>query len=304
MTLTLIQMTLIMACGAGWRLFSPAGLTAEQTRQVLTTVVYYIFLPAMILEVLWSADIGVHSVEYTFVGVGGILASLLIIWIIVRLLKFNRPQAGAVILAASFPNVTYLGLPVLEQVFGNWARSVAIQLDLFAASPLVFTVGIMIARHYGEDEGGEHSPMLSFLNTPPFIAAFIAVLLNLNHIPSPVWIDGVLQQLSAAVVPLMLFSLGLALSWNSFRLKNMPYVIPVILVKLLLMPLCVITMLPYLTMNDEYKIATVIDMAMPSMVLGIIFCDRYKLDSSLYAMAVTVTTLFSILTLPFWYGVL
>ena len=303
MTLTLIQMTLIMACGAGWRFFSPAGLTAEQTRQVLTTVVYYIFLPAMILEVLWLADIGVHSIEYTFVGVGGILSSLLVIWIIARLLKFSRPQAGAVILAASFPNVTYLGLPVLEQVFGNWARSVAIQLDLFAASPLVFTVGIMIARHYGEDEG-IHSPMLSFLNTPPFIAAFIAVLLNLNQIPSPVWIDGVLQQLSAAVVPLMLFSLGLALSWNTFRLQNMPYVIPVIVVKLLLMPLCVIQMLPYLTMNDEYKIAAVIDMAMPSMVLGIIFCDRYKLDSSLYAMTVTVTTLFSMLTLPFWYGLL
>ncbi len=304
MTLTLIQMTLIMACGAGWRLFSPAGLTAGQTRQVLTTVVYYIFLPAMIMEVLWSADIGVHSLEYTLIGVGGILSSLLIIWIIARLLKFNRPQAGAVILAASFPNVTYLGLPVLEQVFGNWARSVAIQLDLFAASPLVFTIGIMIARHYGKDEGGEHSPLLSFLNTPPFIAAFIAVLLNLNHISSPEWIDGVLKQLSAAVIPLMLFSLGLALSWNSFRLKNMPYVIPVILVKLLLMPLCVIEILPYLTMNDEYKIAAVIDMAMPSMVLGIIFCDRYKLDSSLYAMAVTVTTLFSILTLPFWYSVL
>ncbi|MCK5189351.1 MAG: AEC family transporter, partial [Methylococcales bacterium] len=93
-------------------------------------------------------------------------------------------------------------------------------------------------------------------------------------------------------------------SWNSFRLKNVPYVIPVILVKLLLMPLCIIAMLPYLTMTDEYKTAAVIDMAMPSMVLGIIFCDRYKLDSSLYAMAVTVTTLFSILTLPFWYSVL
>jgi len=304
MTLTLIQMTLIMACGSGWRLFSPAGLTADQVRQVLTSVVYYLFLPAMVLEVLWSADIGIHSLEYTLVGVGGILSSLLIIWIIVRLSKFSRPQAGAIILAASFPNVTYLGLPVLEQVFGNWARSVAIQLDLFAASPLVFTIGIMIARHYGKDEGGEHSPLLSFLNTPPFIAAFIAVLLNLNHISSPEWIDGVLKQLSAAVIPLMLFSLGLALSWNSFRLKNMPYVIPVILVKLLLMPLCVIEILPYLTMNDEYKIAAVIDMAMPSMVLGIIFCDRYKLDSSLYAMAVTVTTLLSILTLPFWYGVL
>ncbi len=55
------------------------------------------------------------------------------------------------ILAAAFPNVTYLGLPVLEQTFGSWARSVVIQIDLFATAPLLFTVGIMIVRHYGED---------------------------------------------------------------------------------------------------------------------------------------------------------
>ena len=58
-------MTLIMLCGAGWRLAKPAGLSAEQTRQVLTTVVYYLLLPAMVLDVLWTADIGWHSLQYT-----------------------------------------------------------------------------------------------------------------------------------------------------------------------------------------------------------------------------------------------
>lgn len=298
MTLTLIQMILIMACGAGWRVMSPAGLSVGQTRQVLTTVVYYVFLPALILDVLWKADIGLHSFEFSLLGVGGILLSLLIIWLIAHMLKFDKPQMGAVLLAASFPNVTYLGLPVLEQTFGSWARSVAIQIDLFVAAPLVFTVGIMISRYYGEDEG-EHRSMLAFLNTPPFWVAFVAVVLNLNDISAPLWLEGTLQKLSAAVVPLMLFSLGLALSWDAIRLKNVPYIIPVILIKLFLMPLIVIEMVTYLTMNEEFKSAAVIDMAMPSMVLGIVFCDRYKLDSSLYAMAVTVTTLFSILTLPF-----
>ncbi len=303
MTLTLIQMILIMACGAGWSVMCPAGLSVGQTRQVLTTIVYFVFLPALILDVLWKADIGLHSFEFSMLGVGGILLSLLIIWLIAHMLKFDKPQMGAVLLAASFPNVTYLGLPVLEQTFGSWARSVAIQIDLFAAAPLVFTVGIMISRYYGEDEG-EHRSMLAFLNTPPFWVAFVAVVLNLNDISAPLWLEGTLQKLSSAVVPLMLFSLGLALSWDAIRLKNVPYIIPVILIKLFLMPLIVIEMVTYLTMNEEFKAAAVIDMAMPSMVLGIVFCDRYKLDSSLYAMAVTVTTLFSILTLPFWYSIL
>ena len=49
MNSTLIQMTLLMACGVVWRILGPAGLTAEQTRQVLTTFVYYLLLPAMVL---------------------------------------------------------------------------------------------------------------------------------------------------------------------------------------------------------------------------------------------------------------
>jgi predicted permease len=51
-------------------------------------------------------------------------------------------------------------------------------------------------------------------------------------------------------------------------------------------------------------VATVLEVAMPSGVLCLVLCDRYGLDASLYAMAVTVTTVLSLLTLPLWYGVL
>lgn len=301
MITTLIQMTLIIACGIAWRIISPAGLNAEQSRKVLTTVVYTVFLPALVLEVLWSTKLGLQSFEYTLLGGSGILITLLIIWILCRVLKFGRKQTGAVLLATAFPNVTYLGLPVLQQTFGNWARSVAIQLDLFAAAPLVFTVGIMIARYYGENKT-KPKHLLSFLTTPPFLAAFVAVLLNINQIAIPLWLAGVLQQMSDAVVPLMLFSLGLALHWDTIRLKNFSYIVPVLVIKLLFMPWLVLEMVTYMTVSEEHKAAVVLDMAMPSMVLGIVLCDQYKLDSALYAMAVAMTTLLSILTLPYWYS--
>ena len=303
MTLTLVQMTLIMACGAGWRLIKPAGLSADETRTVLTSVVYYVFLPALVLDVLWAAKLGVQSIEFSLLGISTILVSLLVIWLVTHLFTLTRSQTGAILLATAFPNVTYLGLPVLEQAYGAWARSVAIQLDLFAAAPLVFTVGIMIARCYGEDNAGRKS-ILSFFNTPPFWAAFLAVVLNLNQLAAPFWLDGLLNQLSAAVVPLMLFSLGLALNWKTIRLKNLPYIVPVIIIQLFFMPLLAMTIVTFLSMSDEYKAAAVLDLAMPSMVLGIVFCDRYKLDSGLYAMAVTLTTLCSMLTLPFWFSIL
>lgn len=301
---TLIQMTLLVACGVGWRMLSPAGLTAEKTRLVLTTFVYYLLLPAMVLEVLWTADIGFQSFHYTMLGIGCILFAMLCIWTVGALFRFEDKRLGAIILASAFPNVTYLGLPVLEQAFGSWARSVAIQIDLFSLSPFLFTFGIMIVRHYGEDTSEKPKSALSFLNAPPFWAAAIAVILNLNGIVAPVWLAGALQKLSAAVVPLMLVSLGLALNWKSVSARNVPYVIPVILIKMFLMPLFAIFLVSYLPMAGQYKAAAVLDLTMPSMVLGVVFCDRYKLDSALYAMTVTVTTALSLITLPFWHGIL
>ena len=301
MTSTLLQMAVLMACGALWRMIRPGGLTAEQARPALTTVVYYLFLPAMVLEVLWRADIGMKSLQYTLLGVTSITFAMLCIWLSGRLLKFDNRRLGAMILAASFSNVTYLGLPVLEQAFGPWARSVAIQIDLFASAPFLFTVGIMVARLFGEDDLGHHKSVLSYLNAPPFWAALVAVLLNLNGIPIPLWLDGVLQKLSAGVVPIMLFSLGLALNWQTVTFRNLPYVLPVIAIKMAIMPLFAIWLADFLTLEGQHKSAAVLEMAMPSMVLGIVFCDRYRLDSALYAMTVTLTTTLSLITLPFWY---
>jgi len=297
-------MTLLMACGAGWRILKPGGLSAEQTRLVLTTVVYYLLLPAMVLEVLWAAEIGVHSLQYTLLGVASISFAIVCIWLVGALFRFEHRRLGAMVLAAAFPNVTYLGLPVLEQTFGSWARSVAIQIDLFATAPFLFTIGILLVRHYGEDKSENPKAAIAFLNAPPFWAAGLAVLLNTNHIVAPVWLTGVLQKLAGAVVPLMLFSLGLALSWTAVRVRNIPYVMPVIVIKMLLMPLFAMLLMSQLTITGDYRAAAVLDIAMPSMVLGIVFCDRYHLDSSLYAMAVTVTTALSLITLPLWHGLL
>lgn len=301
---TLIQMSLLTAGGIYWQLFKPLGLGAEETRKVLTSVVYYFFLPAMVLEVLWTADVGAQSLQYTLLAIPTILFGMLSLWLTGRFFKFDNRRFGAVLLAASFPNVTYLGLPVLEQTFGAWARSVVIQIDLFATAPLLFTLGIATVRHYGQDSENKHQPLWTFLNTPPFWAAGCAVLLNLNGIDAPEWLMKTLKLLSAAVVPLMLFSLGLALSWKSVKFKNIPYILPVVLIKMLIAPCFAYFLVEQLPLANNLKAAAVLDLAMPSMVIGIVLCDRFRLDSSLYAMAVTVTTAISLITLPLWYGLL
>lgn len=298
----LIQMTALILCGVGWRLFRPSGLGADQARLVLTNVVYYLMLPALILSVMWDASLGIESLKISFLASATVLFAIAITWLVLRRWAIEKSQLGALIIAASFPNITYLGLPILEQTFGGWARSIAIQFDLFACTPLLLTVGVLIARHYGSGEKGEI--FFSLLKVPPLWAGLFAVTMNVQGIPQPDWLGGFLGLLSPSVVPLMLIALGMGLRIDSLHWRTLPKVLPVILVQLILMPLFGWALAVPLGISGELLVASVLETAMPSMVLGLVLCDRYKLDGALYAMAVTVTTCLSLFTLPFCYELL
>ena len=43
---------------------------------------------------------------------------------------------------------------------------------------------------------------------------------------------------------------------------------------------------------------------MPTMVFGIVICERYRLDGALYAAAVFMSTLLSIASLSLWFVIL
>ena len=301
MTQVLFQMVGLILIGLGWRLFKPAGLSPTETRKVLTSVVFYVLLPALVLLVLWQADLSTGPVLIAVSAASGIAAGFLLGFLSCRMCRNSRAEAGALILAMAFPNATYLGLPVLEATFGSWARGIAIQYDLFACTPLLFTVGILFAARMGNKLETKASLLSGLLRIPPLWAAIVAMGLNLANVPMPTLLEGLLDLLGHGVVPLMLFSLGLSLEWSSSRWRLLPSLVPVVLISLLLVPLVVWAVASVLGLQGEVLAAVVLEAAMPSMVLGIVLCDRFNLDTSLYAAAVTATTVLSLITLPLWY---
>jgi predicted permease len=301
MTEVLFQMVALILFGIGWQLFKPGGLSPAETRKVLTSVVYYVLLPALVLLVLWKADLSTRPVLIAVSAASGIAAGFLLGFLSCRVCKNSRAEAGALILAMAFPNATYLGLPVLEATFGGWARGIAIQYDLFACTPLLFTVGILFAARMGNSLETRASLVSGLLRIPPMWAAIVAMGLNLADVPMPTLIEGLLDLLGRGVVPLMLFSLGLSLEWSSSRWRLLPSLVPVVVVSLFLVPLVVWAVASVLGMQGEVLAAVVLEAAMPSMVLGIVLCDRFNLDASLYAAAVTATTALSLISLPLWY---
>jgi hypothetical protein len=297
----MLKMAALIACGIGWRLIKPFQLEADNVRQVLTSLVYGLLLPALAILVLWQAPLGLDTLRLTLSAALGVLGALLLSYIAFRIGKTTPANAGAMILAASFPNATYLGLPVLEHFLGPEGRSIAIQYDLFACTPLLLTLGIIIAqRHSGTDT--QSHPLRSLLTVPPLWGAVLGITLNISNTPMPVWIAEWLQMLGGAVVPLMLFALGLSLRWSSWQSSYLVILPPVIVIQLFAMPLIVAFASIGLALPQPLLSGAIIEAAMPSMVLGLVICDRFKLNTELYALAVTITTALSMLTIPLWFN--
>jgi len=297
---TLLQMIALIACGIGWRFLRPGKLDPDQLRLALTESVYHLFLPALVLVVLWQAPIGVDTLKISLLASTGIIFALVLSFLICRRCGMPGAVTGAIMLAAAFPNATYLGLPVLQATFGDWSRSIAIQYDLLAATPLLFTVGILLAQHFGE---GHAEPEVGFLKrlmrVPPLWAAILGCSLNLLSVPLDSNLAVILNMLGDTVIPIMLIA-----QWHSISIRQLPPLMLVSVIQLLLTPLLVWQLAIVVGLQGDMLSAIVLEAAMPSMVLGLVLCDHYRLDTTIYALAVTVTTLLSLLSLPLWFALI
>jgi len=299
----LLFAAILITAGALWRQFKPFGLAPETVRGALSAVVYNLLLPALVLVALWRTPLSLDMVRISLLAVTDVLVGLGLSWTWCRLCRLDRKVTGALLLASAFGNVTYLGLPVLEASLGPWARAVAIQYDLFGCTPLLFTVGILVARRYGTDQSGA-APLGSLLRAPPLWAAVVAVALSASGVALPAWLGAVLNRLAAGVAPLMLLAVGLSLVFERGMARQLPSLVPVATIQLVLMPLIIWMLAVALGVGGNLRVAVVLEAAMPSMVLGIVLCERYGLDTARYAQAVTVTTIASMLTLPAWLALL
>lgn len=306
MLTVMTQMGALIVAGVVWRALQPGGLDADTTRRVLTTLVYDLLLPALVLQVLWVAPLGLDSLRIALVAGLTVLAMVGVTLLACRVCMAERAAIGAMLLAAAWPNATYLGLPVLDSLFGEAGRAVAIQYDLFACLPLVLTLGVLLARRYGDPEAvrlyGGGSPLRGLAAVPSIWAAVVGVSLNLAAVPLLDWLDVFLGFLADSVAPLMLFSLGLALVFNRFRGRDTRPLTVVAVVQLILAPVFALGLVLWTGLEGVPGVGSVLEAAMPAMVLGLVFCDRFRLDTGLYAAAVTLTTALSLITLPLWFA--
>jgi len=255
------------------------------------------------LHVIWQAPFDASSIKISLTALSALAVAMFLMWLCLRFMHLSRPQQGALLLAATFPNATYLGLPVTGQVLGDWTQVVVLKFDLFACTPVLLTIGILIAHRFGDAQTKIH-PLQELVRVPPLWALAIASVLNITDTPQPELVAHALKTLSGGVVPLMLIALGMSIRWDTLQTRFMPLLLPVCMITLVIAPLVALGVGSGLGLETGTLTAVVLLAAMPTMIFGIVICERYQLDGALYAAAVFLTTLLSMVTLTLWFGYL
>ncbi len=284
-----------------WRFFEPGGLDRHRLRHALSVAVLYALMPALAFSLLAAAPVDRRLIVIPLSGAISVLvctaAGFAVYSLVPGLRSLARPSFGILMIAAAYGNVTFLGLPVITELLGQDKGYVAILFDQLAHTPLMLTLGAFIAARYGS--GREVSLAGSIKRVvllPPLWGVTAGIAVRLGSVPVPSAILDTASIMGRAVVPLMTFTVGLALEFS--EIKRVVTAIPALAIKLFLAPAIAWWAGSRLGLSGDVLKAVTIEGAMPVMVVSLVLADEFQLDVPLAATCIAVSTVALFFTMP------
>jgi predicted permease len=300
MNLVFLQLALIVVAGILYRRI-PNALPPEEIRRVISSIVLNVFIPFLTFGVIATAPMGMDLLTVPVISITTALLGLGLGWLVyARLLRgrLSSPAAGSLILAATWCNAMYMGLPITTSVIGEHVSRVPILYDYLGMTPLLFTLGALIGSRFGAGQvkTSVSRGLTDVFTMPPTITIAAALVVNALDVAIPEWVTSACLSAGKVVAPLMLFSIGLALRLPSWR--SIPILMPSVAIRVIIVPALVLPLTGLIIHDADVRLATMLESAMPTMMLTMVFAEKYGLDESVLAQAILLSTLVSALTLP------
>ena len=219
-------------------------------------------------------------------------------------MNWSKTLIGALIMCAGFGNTSFVGIPVIQSLYGESGLTTVMLVDQPGSFVALSTLGITIASFYSGDKIGIIQIIKKIIKFPPFIAFVIAVILNIINVTIPIAIDEVFSILGATTVPLALVSVGSQLRWQKLDHDSKPLFWG-LLFKLILFPACIFNLyFVILKQRGEMIEIAFLESAMGPMVTAAIIASAHRLEPKFCNLILGVGIPLSFLTLTLWYLVM
>jgi malate permease and related proteins len=299
-----IEIFILMAVG-----FAAARLRFidEKVSRGLSSLLVDFCLPALIFSSMQRPfSLVLRDEAFSILGISALIyaASLPLALLLVRAMGARGKEAGPLRFAACFSNVGFMGIPVIQALFGNDAIF-AVSIFNIPFNILSYSVAsLMLAPEpradavHGPKRLDPKSILRSALN-PAVIAALVGLLCFLLGLRLPPVLGKTLDLLRSATTPLSMVLVGSVLA--RMRLKSAFGNFRVYLVsvyRLFLHPLLVYAALSLAGVSGLLLAVPVMIVAMPAAANTTILADSLGGDTETASSLVFVSTLGSLVSIP------
>ncbi len=269
------------------------GGRLELQARTLTRAAYYVFVPAFIYQAISSADVPLDSTlkMLGFIVVTHLLAAF-VAGMIGRVLGKSKEMIAAFVMIAVFGNVGNFGLAVIRFRLGDQAL-VPASIYFVAISITAFIVCVGAA---GWAKGGSEGAIWGVVKTPALLATIPALLVSSSDLTTPLMLTRMIGLLADAMIPVMLFALGLQLL-EQRRVSLSKEVLLASGIRLLLAPALAFAVAIPFGLTPLENAAGILQAGMPTAILVAIISKENNIVPSFVTSVVVVSTLASLLTL-------
>lgn len=290
----MVQLFLVMAAGYG---LYKQGQIDDVFYSRLNKFVLNVTMPAMILgSVLTqsrSVQIHIPSMAASCLLLTAVLPVLS--FLTAKLLPAAKEDKGLYAFMMMYPNVGFMGFPVMKSIFGNNSVLATSVINLCFNISL-FTIG---PAAMGKQSSEKNAFSLKTFLSPGIIASVCAVIFYGFSIPCPSAAGNALNLIGSMTTPLAMMLIGVILAkipfeevWKDARVYLFSLLIQLVI------PAAAWPLLKHLIPDQLIRGITLIILAMPVANSAVIFAGEYGKDEILAAKMVFMSTLISIVTIP------
>jgi len=285
------------------------GWLTEEADHSLLRLVVRVLYPSLIFAVVSrNADLRQAS-NLTWPPLAGLLTTALgfaLAFLAARLSQRvngldGSPARRSFALCVGIYNYSYIPIPLIQAIFDQSTLGVLFVHNL-GVEIVIWTLGItIVAGRLGRD-------WWQHLLNGPSIAIALALLVNFTRAEQflPPFVEKGIDWLGQASVPMSLILIGAVIA-DEFqnrrprrRTDGLKTVAWALVLRLLVLPVCFLTLAYLLPGTDELKRVMIVQAAMPCGTFPIVMARHYGADAGVALRVVIGTSLVSLLTIPWW----
>ncbi|MCO4763543.1 MAG: AEC family transporter [Myxococcales bacterium] len=264
--------------------------------RTLSGFVIYVSLPALVLARVPDLQLS-----------GAVWAPLVLPWFMVaisvpmvfalaKVFRWSREVTGAMLLVVPLGNTSFLGIPMVEAMFGPVGVPWALLYDQLGSFLALSIWGaFVVARWSGKPAPSIGHTALQIVRFPPFIALLLAVISR--WLPRPdAWV-AVLEAVASSLVPVVMVAVGLQLRLRLPKSDFVPFFTG-LTVKLAVAPLIGWLLCEAVGWEGLPTQIAIFESAMPPMVIAGVLATSAGLAPRLVSAMVGYGILVSFATLP------